>query len=440
MPRLRLYVTFDMIPHVERWVDLALDYRVEELIVEILHNYLDKYQCPVPARVFSANFIKSLTLDGGIKVDGISAVRLPSLRSLQLWSANINEEMFRRLIGGCPVLEDLSVFCCYPLSEIEVSNLNYLKRARLGTGLPDFKFVRIKAPGLERFEFWYNAAVEQSAGLVVEVLCRTLTCLKLTSIHKSDEWFCHFLSKFPLLESLTLDGFGSLKRIRISNPLLKKISIESCYHLEDLRIDTPKLLSFYYNIYYGLGDRTLPFIWTENTPYSSAVGFRISFSWDPPELWLEGLQKFLTGWSATFRCLESTVCLCESGERIEEDKKNLASAAPGIQYMNFTSKASQSINFLILDCLFRTCQPRSVVLRVPYPLVKLICEAFAAKVGYPDYPDCCSGAGGFFCFCHRLKDAKIEWVEGYHHGGPLDWSTMCSLLRIEVWIRAEWWD
>ncbi|PKI63534.1 hypothetical protein CRG98_016052 [Punica granatum] len=127
--------------------------------------------------------------------------------------------------------------------------------------------------------------------------------------------------------------------------------------------------------------RTLPFIWTENTPYSSAVRFRISFNWDPPELWLEELQKFLTGWSATFRCLESTVCLCE-----------------------------------------------------------LICEAFAAKVGYPDYLDCCSGAGGFFVFVTRLKDAKIEWFEGYHHGGPLDWSTMCSLLRIEVWIRAEWWD
>ncbi|XP_031405395.1 uncharacterized protein LOC116214200 [Punica granatum] len=264
-------------------------------------------------------------------------------------------------------------------------------------------------------------------------------------MNKSDEWFCHLLSKFPLLESLTLELFASLRRIRISNPLLKKISIESCFHLEDIRIDTPKLLSFRYENHYHISRWTLPFIWTDNTPYSCAFGLEISFDQDPPGLCLEKLQKFLIGWSATFRCLESTVCLCQHGERIDEDmKKKLALSAPGIQYMIFEffpeASQSQDIKFLILDCLFHTCRPTSVILRVPDPLLELICKAFARKEEDPDYPDCCSSAGGSSCFCHGLKDAKIDWFEGTHHGRPLDWSTLCSLLPVEVWIRLQWWD
>ncbi|PKI63533.1 hypothetical protein CRG98_016051 [Punica granatum] len=176
MPRFRLNATVDMIPHVDRWVGLALDNRVEELIIAIIYDSANKFQCPVPTRVLSAQFIKSLTLEGRIKADGISAD------------------------------------------------------------------------------------------------------------------------------------------------------------------------------YYGIGLRTLPFIWTDNTPYSCAVGFKISFEQRPSGLWFERLQKFLIGWSATFRCLEPTVCLRQS-----------------------------------------------------------ICKAFARKEEYPGYPYCCSGAGGgFLCFCHELKGCE-DW-------------------------------
>ncbi|PKI31765.1 hypothetical protein CRG98_047844, partial [Punica granatum] len=47
MPRFVIYVTFDMIPHVGRWVDLALDYRVQELSIGIVNG---KFQFPDPAR------------------------------------------------------------------------------------------------------------------------------------------------------------------------------------------------------------------------------------------------------------------------------------------------------------------------------------------------------------------------------------------------------
>ncbi|PKI56590.1 hypothetical protein CRG98_022973, partial [Punica granatum] len=143
MPRFRLSTNIDFAPlHVNRWLGVALDYHAQELRARIL-DYTDKLPYSIPRRVLSAEFIESLTLAGGIKIDGISSAHLPSLRSLHLSRSHIDNRMFQRLLTGCPLLEDLSVICLSPLSVIEVSNLDYLKRVAV--------VVSIRAPALAKF-------------------------------------------------------------------------------------------------------------------------------------------------------------------------------------------------------------------------------------------------------------------------------------------------
>ncbi|XP_031405877.1 uncharacterized protein LOC116214627 [Punica granatum] len=431
MPRFRIFVNAEVAPHLDRWLGMALDCHVEELSINIMSDL----PYSIPARVLSAEFIKSLTLTGGVKIDGISAVSLPSLRLLHLVYTLIDNQMLQRLLGGCPLLEDLSLSSCGLLSEIEVPNLHYLKRVTVaGTG-PEIKVVSIKAPGLESFKLGCRCQYMrvQDIGLAVHV-SPSVSCLELMGLDQTDELFCRFLSKFPLLESLILQGCMLLKRIRISNPLLKKISIENCDNLVDIRMDTPKLSSFYYEM-----GKTLPSIWTENSPYSCATGFEFLLWQDPTAVWFQEFQKFLDGCSTAFRCLESTVLLYEWDDEMEDEMtKKVVLSAPGIQYLKLVLAASQSNYPLILDGLFSACQPTTFLLRAAKPLLKYICDALANR---EENIECCSGEPR--CWRHKLKDAKIERVGGIQHQGPLDCYTLFSLLPTlssenEVCFRLRW--
>ncbi|OWM89211.1 F-box/LRR-repeat protein At3g58930-like [Punica granatum] len=305
MLRLNLYTNGDMVVHVDRWFGMALDHHVKELSFN--HFSLDE-ETPysIPGRVFSAEFIKSLKFTGNVKIGGIGNVSLPSLRSLSLSLSRITDQMFRRLLRSCPLLEDLSVQSCSLLSEIELSNLDHLKSVSVTGGLPDFLTVSINAPALERLCLRGKFLGDQSISLVVHKSLN-LRSLELAELFLTDEWFCLFLSQFPLLESLTLSGFRLWKRIWISNPLLKEIMIAYCNNLEDIRIETPKLSTFSYQACCGVDDVTPPSIWAENPPDCCAAGFTFSFFHDHIDSCFQELQNILTRWATTFRCQESTV-------------------------------------------------------------------------------------------------------------------------------------
>ncbi|XP_031405394.1 uncharacterized protein LOC116214198 isoform X2 [Punica granatum] len=437
MPRFRLSAraTPEMAPHVDRWLGISLDYHVKELSVNIfkVRQIPGKFLYSIPARVLSAGFMKSLTLDGAVKIDGISTVNLPSLLSLHLSHSHIDNQMFRRLLGGCPFIEDLSVFCCSPLSEIKVLNLNHLKRMKMTSMRPDLKVVGIEAPGLERFCMTYYF---ETVHLTIHV-SPSVRCLEFTGLYKTDEWFCQFLSELPLLESLTLNGCRLLERIWISNPLLKKILIMNCDDLLDITIDTPKLSSFSYE-----AETTLPSIWTKNHGLGCAVGFRFYFWREPTTLWFQELQNFLTEWSTAFRCPELTVHLYQRDEGLKDEvNKNVALSAPGILHLKLLVLGPPQSSYpLILDGLFSTCHPATFIVRARYPLLEFICEALANREENGD-----GSLGDVECWKHELKDVKIESFEGNQHGLPLDQGTIHGLLPvISTWntvcFRMQWGD
>ncbi|PKI63542.1 hypothetical protein CRG98_016060 [Punica granatum] len=415
MPRFRLIVTLDMAPHIDRWLGTALDYHVQELSLNITSNGMDLFDDDLPAlpylipgKVLSCEFIKSLTLDSPVKIDRISSVSLPSLRSLHLLYSLIDNQMFRTLLGGCPLLEGLSVISCSPLSELKVSNLNYLKRVTVvSCNDPEINAVSIQSPSLESFSLKSEYGCDKDIGLVVNV-SSSLRYLEITNLDKTDDWLRQFLSKFPLLESLTLKGCRLLQRIKISNPLLKKMSIKNC-GLVDIRIDAPKLSSFYYET-----RRTLPSVWTENPPYSSVVGlgFRYYFAEDPSSLCFEELRESFTRWSAIFGCLESTVLFYEF---------------PVVALLLI-------VMILKMDEGMKDGMNEKLALSAP----GIICEVLASREENPKGCPC-----EVKCWKHELKDAKIDRVEGIQHRGPLDWHSLFNLLPTllasnEVRFRLQW--
>ncbi|XP_031405313.1 F-box/FBD/LRR-repeat protein At4g26340-like isoform X1 [Punica granatum] len=167
MPRFGFFVNAELAPHLDRWLGMALDCHVKELSINIMSDL----PYSIPARVLSAHFIKTLTLTGGVEIDGISAVSLPSLRLLHLVCTLIDNQMFQRLLGGCPLLEDLSLCSCGLLSEIKVPNLHYLERVTVAGMGPEIKVVSIEAPGLESFKLdrGYQYVRVRDIGLAVHV-------------------------------------------------------------------------------------------------------------------------------------------------------------------------------------------------------------------------------------------------------------------------------
>lgn len=170
---------------------------------------------------------------------------------------------------------------------------------------PSLEVFSIKASSLERLCFYCNFTREKDLTLVVHESLNLRT-LEFRSDYVTEEWFCRFLPKFPLQESLTLTRCSSRKRLWILNPLLKKIVTEDCNNLNDIRIETPELSSFYYEGNCSIHNMTQPSIWTQSPPKSRAVGFSFSFFKDPSGPWFHELQKVLPGWSATFRCFRIT--------------------------------------------------------------------------------------------------------------------------------------
>ncbi|KAK2639344.1 hypothetical protein Ddye_027139 [Dipteronia dyeriana] len=111
--------------------------------------------------------------------------------------------------------------------------------------------------------------------------------LELTGVLFTDHEFLVFISRFPLLEDLTVRYCLSLEWITISSNLLKNLSIDSCYNLMAIDIDAPNLLSFRYY------DNPIP-VFSMNVPCPWKVEFRTG-EVDPDTRWYLKIKEFLAG-------------------------------------------------------------------------------------------------------------------------------------------------
>ncbi|XP_059454254.1 FBD-associated F-box protein At3g52670-like [Corylus avellana] len=201
-----------------RWIGYAIECNVKELNLCLKSYFYDTDEEPddyqVPKSVLTAKSIVKLKLSGGSLKSCYSDINLSSLRKLVLKRVDMNDRIFRTLISGCPVLEEITIRKCYGLKNIHLQSLPRLVAVTLLYS-PKLRSFKLEAPNLKK--------------LLVE------------STIVTDKWLYDVLSKHPLIESLELRDCSMLKMIKISSDHLKSLTICHCTKLIEVDIITLNL-------------------------------------------------------------------------------------------------------------------------------------------------------------------------------------------------------
>lgn len=170
-------------------------------------------------------------------------VKLFSLRKLALREVCADDQVIVSLISGCPLIEYLEIRSCEGLESLELVNLSNLNEIILVT-TSDIKRVEIKTLNVS------TLTLHQTSLFPIEInvsSCKNLKCLTFHFLPIEDEWLCNGISKFPLLEYLSITKCNRLQSIRISSPCLKTLILECCDKLIQVEIENPNLSIFKYH-------------------------------------------------------------------------------------------------------------------------------------------------------------------------------------------------
>lgn len=227
----------DMCSRIDRWIGLASKRYVEELDLQIPVG--GEYSLP-PA-IVSAKSLTILTLvncrfDQPFLRD--SRLKFSSLQKLDLKYVHVDDQILENLIGGCPLIEVLSIEHCLGLKHIRISGVNELKKITL---LEQNEVESVDIVALSLQTLWYAGYASKVNTIHVDGCGQSLIKLHLTGFAITEQLFKVFLSSFPLLEALNLSVCNMLKRIKISSSRLKELVLKECMNLVDAEIYTPNL-------------------------------------------------------------------------------------------------------------------------------------------------------------------------------------------------------
>ncbi|XP_068668859.1 putative F-box/LRR-repeat protein At3g18150 [Aristolochia californica] len=117
----------DCMSLLDNWIKFATKRRVEELKLETVTDYLDRYE--LPRWVFQYESLRVLKLRF-LVVKLPSHVCMRSLKTLSLSKIRMNNSLLNKIMTGCPQLVDFSLLECDFEDHIHISSLT-LQRVRL---------------------------------------------------------------------------------------------------------------------------------------------------------------------------------------------------------------------------------------------------------------------------------------------------------------------
>ncbi|KAL7604145.1 hypothetical protein Lser_V15G15054 [Lactuca serriola] len=173
------------------------------------------------------------------------------LRRLQLKNVHIIEEVLDDIFSICRLLVRVELSCCTGFRRVKVQNLHRLNQFRINSaGKRNPVVLEINdVPNIRLFNLEGNTLLPSMDSL------GSVTTLWLAGMIVDDAFLHIIKSKFPFLESLTLDmKLSKVESFDITCASMKRLSLLWCPHmLIDVKVYAPKLVFFYFS-----GETTMP--------------------------------------------------------------------------------------------------------------------------------------------------------------------------------------
>ncbi|KAL3634816.1 hypothetical protein CASFOL_021870 [Castilleja foliolosa] len=314
---------------------------------------------PLPLVVFQSESLVELHLQH-LNLNTLQStdnVMLKNLQTLRLHSVYITDEIFDKIISGCPLIENLDLLFCSGLKSIKLSKHYNIKN--FACTAHNEITVEIENPQtLESFRIqncrdWFLR--------YKNTYFPHLKSLNLHSVKLPAKTFDNFSSLFPCLNELILDSCRDLKDLWLFSSSIKRliIRIDRINPGKSIKafIDTPNILYFEYS---GYG--FLPLIKFTTTSHEWASDISVWYKLKPSDndstIWFLKLNKLLEALSQSHITLH---LIPNKYKKLHiNDSYGCFYEPVVVEHLRLSGYFPFSIIRAILICYFRVCRPRYI--------------------------------------------------------------------------------
>lgn len=345
---------------VDRCVQLILKKGVKVFNIDIFRNFSSEpplsYRLPnilLSASSLTSLMISKCEMPSSLMVD---VVMFKSLKQLHLYSVLVDEDMIKRLITSCPLLEGFGVnycsgfkrFCIYGHQNLQELNIYYDRRLEV---------IDVEAPNLCHLRLQDWAGIGAPAMNLAS--CKKLKTLSYYSRDYAStlprlEVCTRFLSNFPVLENLFLNLPDDCNNLKLSSYSLRTLVLDSQCDLQNIELNTPNLLFFKYS------DKSFkPEPLVRNSAESNA-SMECYPSDDVDTLWFQKLKRFLEKKNG-FKVLKLHI----SKASIDVEQLKLIQSTPyELEHVELQLKTIKELSVYVdvMDALLWCCRTRSLTL------------------------------------------------------------------------------
>ncbi|KAL3634820.1 hypothetical protein CASFOL_021874 [Castilleja foliolosa] len=369
----------------KKWIPvLIMNMGIKSL--NILFCTMNGIAFPLPLVVFQSESLVELHLQGcdfSTLKSTDNIVMLKNLRTLRLHSDFITDEIFDKIISGCPLIENLDLSFLYYtfLKSIKLSKHYNIKN--FGCTARNEIIVEIENPQtLESFR------IQKCRDWFLRYRNTHFPHLKSLDLHSvllHAEMFDNFSSFFPCLSELILDSCHGLKEFRLFSSSIKRLIIRIDQIKPGKRIkvfiDTPNILYFEYS-----GHGFLPSFKFTTTSHEWASHISVWYKLKPSDN-------------------DSTSCLDPNEyKKLHINDSYGAFYKPvAVKHLRLWAYLQSSSIRVILNCYFRVCRPRYISMdQHANELAQFICYLIPNNTGWG------------YCYSW-LKDLEEVGVEVYDY-------------------------
>ncbi|KAL3634938.1 hypothetical protein CASFOL_021992 [Castilleja foliolosa] len=359
----------------QKWIPIVIMHMGVRSFTLIFHR-TSNIVFPLPLVVFQSESLVELYLTRCdlIILKSTYNVMLKNLQTLLLHDVYITDEIFEKIILGCPLIENLDLFNCIGFKSIKLRKHCNIKKFRCMA--PNEIIVEIENPQtLESFHirkcrdwFFRNRNTHFPH----------LQSLNLHSV-QLPETFDNFSSFFPCLNELILDSCPGLKEFRLSSSSIKRLTIRTDRINPGKRIkafiDTPNILYFEYS-----GHGFLPSIkfTTTSKVWKSQISlwYMLEPSDNDATSWFLKLNKLLNALSQSHITLRLAPNVYE--KLYINDSYGGFYKPVVVEHLRLWGFYSSYFDPAILNCFFRIFRPRYI--QMDYGLAKCNLAEYISKL------------------------------------------------------------